>query len=316
MILLFANNARSFLAAPISATDTTATLALSTGALFPVITSPSEGFLVTFNDRTTGLLTEICLVTDISGDTITMVRGQEGTTAQDWAANDYCSNFYTAGTAQSFMQVAEYQSGFYTYAIAGGTANNITATLNSAFNYAPDGMCFILSSAYANTGATQLTMTLGGTIQAARPIVKNGNIPIVAGDIPSANYPMQLVYNATWMAYVLTNPATSSGTVTSIDVSGGTTGLTFSGGPITTSGVITAGGVLNVASGGTGTTTATGTGSIVRSNSPTLVAPNLGTPSFINLDNAVNLPTSAITGILGVENGGTGTDYGVDGGTY
>ena len=46
-----------------------------------------------------------------------------------------------------------------------------------------------------------------------------------------------------------------SGTVTSVDVSGGTTGLTTSGGPVTTAGVITLAGVLNVANGGTGTAT-------------------------------------------------------------
>ena len=43
-----------------------------------------------------------------------------------------------------------------------------------------------------------------------------------------------------------------SGTVTSINVSGGTTGLTTSGGPVTTSGVITIDGTLNGVSGGTG----------------------------------------------------------------
>ena len=54
-------------------------------------------------------------------------------------------------------------------------------------------------------------------------------------------------------------PSTSgSGTVTSVDVSGGTTGLTTSGGPITSSGTITLGGVLNVANGGTGASTAAG----------------------------------------------------------
>lgn len=49
-----------------------------------------------------------------------------------------------------------------------------------------------------------------------------------------------------------------AGTVTSVDVSGGTTGLTTSGGPITTSGSITLAGTLNVANGGTGATTLTG----------------------------------------------------------
>ena len=46
------------------------------------------------------------------------------------------------------------------------------------------------------------------------------------------------------------------GTVTSVDVSGGTTGLTTSGGPITGSGTITLAGTLAVANGGTGATTA------------------------------------------------------------
>ena len=50
----------------------------------------------------------------------------------------------------------------------------------------------------------------------------------------------------------------SGGTVTSVDVSGGTTGLTTSGGPITASGTITLAGTLAVANGGTGATTASG----------------------------------------------------------
>jgi hypothetical protein len=50
----------------------------------------------------------------------------------------------------------------------------------------------------------------------------------------------------------------TGGTVTSVDVSGGTTGLTTSGGPITSSGTITIGGTLALASGGTGATTVSG----------------------------------------------------------
>ena len=57
---------------------------------------------------------------------------------------------------------------------------------------------------------------------------------------------------------LLTEPfsgSTGSGTVTSVDVSGGTTGLTTTGGPVTTSGTITLAGILAVANGGTGTAT-------------------------------------------------------------
>ena len=63
-----------------------------------------------------------------------------------------------------------------------------------------------------------------------------------------------------------------------LSFSGGTTGLT----PATASiGVVTLAGTLAVANGGTGVTTSTGTGSVVLSNSPTLVTPALGTPSAL-----------------------------------
>lgn len=50
---------------------------------------------------------------------------------------------------------------------------------------------------------------------------------------------------------------TGSGSVTSVQASGGTTGLSFAGGPITTSGTLTLSGTLVVANGGTGQTSYT-----------------------------------------------------------
>lgn len=54
-----------------------------------------------------------------------------------------------------------------------------------------------------------------------------------------------------------------SGTVTSVAASGGTTGLTFTGSPITTSGTLTLSGTLAVANGGTGASTAAGARSAI-----------------------------------------------------
>lgn len=57
-----------------------------------------------------------------------------------------------------------------------------------------------------------------------------------------------------------------SGSVTSIDVSGGTTGLTTSGGPITSSGTITLAGTLAIANGGTNSSLTATSGSLLVGN--------------------------------------------------
>jgi hypothetical protein len=69
--------------------------------------------------------------------------------------------------------------------------------------------------------------------------------------------------NAAGVVKLLADSSGALGTVTSVDVSGGTTGLTTSGGPITSSGTITLAGTLGVANGGTGTATAFTAGSVV-----------------------------------------------------
>jgi hypothetical protein len=81
---------------------------------------------------------------------------------------------------------------------------------------------------------------------------------------------------------------TGTGTVTSVDVSGGTTGLTTSGGPVTSSGTITIAGTLAVANGGTGITSL-GTG----------VATFLGTPSSANLASALTDETGTGVAVFG-----------------
>ena len=113
-------------------------------------------------------------------------------------------------------------------------------------------------------------------------------------------------YNGTDYVKVASS-VVATGTVTSVAVSGGTTGLTTSGGPITTSGTVTLAGTLAIANGGTGTTSTTFaslttnvTGTLPVANGGTGitslgagVATFLGTPSSANLASAVTDETGS-----------------------
>lgn len=94
-----------------------------------------------------------------------------------------------------------------------------------------------------------------------------------------------------------------SGTVTSVGVSGGTTGLTTSGGPVTTTGTITLAGTLAVANGGTGNTTGTATvnanltGPITSVGNATSIASQTGTGTTFVTSVSPTITTSlAVTG--------------------
>ncbi len=104
-----------------------------------------------------------------------------------------------------------------------------------------------------------------------------------------------------------------SGAVSSVNASGGSTGFSFTGGPITTSGTLTLLGTLNTTSGGTGLTSFTSGGAMYATSTSVLttgtlpvtaggtgitslgsgVATWLGTPSSANLASAVTGETGS-----------------------
>lgn len=86
---------------------------------------------------------------------------------------------------------------------------------------------------------------------------------------------------------------TGNGTVTSVDVSGGTTGLTTSGGPVTSSGTITLAGTLGVANGGTGTSTAFTAGSVVFAGASGVYSQKNASFFWDNTNNRLGLGTAS-----------------------
>lgn len=95
---LFTNNAVSSLASGVNATDNTLVLVAGDGAKFPAITG-GDFFLLTLTQGV-GLESswEIVKCTARSGDSLTVVRAQEGTAGQVWAAGSKVDLRVTAGT--------------------------------------------------------------------------------------------------------------------------------------------------------------------------------------------------------------------------
>ena len=101
--LIFSNNAATTLASSISSTITQLTVASGKGALFPQPQSGEAFYATLFNTNSQGT-TEIVLCTARDGDTLTIARGQDGTTATAWAAGDAVQHQPNAATMRAFLQ--------------------------------------------------------------------------------------------------------------------------------------------------------------------------------------------------------------------
>jgi hypothetical protein len=95
------NNAVGYLATAISASDTGAVLQTGNGGNFPTL-GAGDYFYATL--ESTGGTMEIVKVTARSGDSLTIVRAQEGTTAQSFAAGSRFELRVTAASTTDFLQ--------------------------------------------------------------------------------------------------------------------------------------------------------------------------------------------------------------------
>lgn len=182
---VFNNNAVTTLGSSLGSAATTMTVATGTGVSFP---SPGAGQVVSITliaaGSTTGVPNEIVYVTNRTGDTFTIERGQEGTTAQDWSTGDIVSNRATAYFLNQQATAAAIQQQAGNYANDTGAANSGAITLSPA----PANLAAlvgipirVLKMGTSNTGAYVLNVngfggvavTIGGNAMGPGQLLSN-----------------------------------------------------------------------------------------------------------------------------------------------
>ncbi len=180
MVAKLANNASSTLASAINSSVTTVSIASGDASRFPALAA-GEWFPLTVVDTSGNI--EVMRVTARSGATLTVVRGQEGTTARAFAAGSKCDLRLTAAAAVAPALATD------ATAVTQATGNNSKAVANTEFIQgaairADNSQSFTQAQqgrARANMGGGVLAGHRNKLLNGAARLIQRGSRTIAAG---------------------------------------------------------------------------------------------------------------------------------------
>lgn len=180
-VALVRNNAYSTLAATITSTDTTLSMAVGTGVRFPSIASGSgDFFFLTLLDTSNNI--EVVKVTATATDVFTVVRGQDGTTARGYASTSRVELRPTQGLFDDKLSKG------------GGTmTGHIEAAANATGNQVPRVSEVVKKSGDTMTGALIVPELRGPSNEIAIPSGER-IAGAVAGSIKAPGMVIQTVH--------------------------------------------------------------------------------------------------------------------------
>lgn len=186
--------------------------------------------------------------------------------------------------------------------------DGITDDVVEAFNYVSALYAGTLSLssplpvASGGTGGSSITYcSLATNVTGVLPIANGGTGQITANAALNALLPVQATYSGLFLSTDGTNTTWAAasggggGGVSSVNASGGTTGLSFTGGPVVSVGTLTMGGTLAVASGGTGAITHSVNGLLTGNGTSAVTTIAPGTNGQVLTSNGTNWYSAAFT---------------------
>ena len=257
--------------------------------------------------------------TDSAAGTVTSVSGGTGITITGSASVTPTVNIDYAGSDNAILAAtAATPVGADTVWFSDATDSTIKKALISAMpGFGKDGTVTSVGSGAGLTGGAitasgTLAVDYAGTDNVILAAADGTAVTVVAGDRLLVSDASD--NNAKYVNISQITSAIGGGTVTSVDGSGGSTGLTLTGGAITTSGTLTLGGLLATGSGGTGLTSFTAGDILYASNSSTLAKLGIGSAGQVLKVNS-GLPSwqadsnsgGTVTSITNAADSGTGS---------